>query len=104
MNDIPRQIAKNTSALAVARVARLVSNFLLALVLARTLGVKGIGVYTTVLSFFGLAIILCTAGMQEFVAREVARDRSQTNRYLIHTGLLTAIASLAAAVFLPLLC
>jgi O-antigen/teichoic acid export membrane protein len=103
MSNIPRQIVKNTSALAVARVARLVSNFLLALVLARTLGVTGIGVYTTVLSFFGLAIILCTAGMQDFVAREVARDHSKTNRYLIHTGLLTAIASLAATVIFPLL-
>jgi O-antigen/teichoic acid export membrane protein len=102
MIDIPRQVLKNTSALAIARVARLVSNFLLVFLLARTLSVSGLGVYSTVLSYYGLVTILVAVGVQGFLTREIARDLSRTNRYMVHAGLITAVACLVVAVVFSL--
>jgi O-antigen/teichoic acid export membrane protein len=102
MINIPRQVLKNTSALAIARVARLVSNFLLVFFLARTLSVSGLGVYSTVLSYYGLVTILVAVGVQGFLTREIARDLSRTNRYMVHAGLITAVACLVVAVVFSL--
>jgi O-antigen/teichoic acid export membrane protein len=100
MANLPKQVLKNTSALAVTQAANLISGFVLAFVLARSLGVTGLGVYTTAMSYYTLAAILCTAGVQGWLVREIARDLSRTNCYMIHAGLVTTAFSLVAALIL----
>jgi O-antigen/teichoic acid export membrane protein len=103
MENIPKQILKNTTALAIAQVAGLFSSFVLTYFLARNLGVTGLGIYSTVMSYYGLAAHFCAAGVQGLLVREIARDLSQTNRYMVHAGLITAVASLVGTLFFGLL-
>ncbi len=103
MPNIPRQILKNTTALAAAQVATLFASFVLVFFLARSLGVVGLGVFATVMSFYGVAADFCAAGVRNLLVREIARDLSQTNRYMIHAAILTAAISLVGMAILGVL-
>lgn len=94
MSNLPKQILKNTTALMVARVSHLVSSFVLSYVLARTLSVEGLGSYATIFSYYSIAAVICSVGIRSYLTRDIARDLSNTNRYMIHAAVLTGGISL----------
>jgi O-antigen/teichoic acid export membrane protein len=98
-----RQVFKNTTVLAIEDVSDLLASFVLVFLLARSLGTAGLGSYTTVLAYYGLAIDLCGVGVRNLLIREIARDLSKTNRYIIHAGVITAAVSMVGTIVLALL-
>jgi O-antigen/teichoic acid export membrane protein len=91
----PRQILKNTIALTIARLGELVGGAILFFYLARMLQVEGLGIYTTVMAVFQTVGFGCGVGFRSFIPRELPKDLSQTNRYLIHAGLVSLASALA---------
>ncbi len=94
MSNLPKQILKNTTALMVGRVSHLVGSFVLSYVLARTLSVSGLGIYATIFSYYSIAAVICSVGIRSYLTRDIARDLSNTNRYMMHAGVLTGGMSL----------
>jgi O-antigen/teichoic acid export membrane protein len=102
-----RAIFKNTAALAGARLLDRLGNLALAVFIARELGASGLGIYSTAIAYFALIAIAGDVGATNLLIREIAKDRSRTNAYLVHAGALAtalggAIMGLAWLV-LPLL-
>ena len=87
-----RSIFTNTAAVFAGRVAHMAGSFAIILLISRALHAEGLGVYSIAIAFYTLAELTCDLGLTSFVTRELAKDLSQTNRYLIHAGVL-ALAS-----------
>lgn len=96
----PRSVFKNTVALFVARVGYMGGSILLVFYLSRMLQAEGLGSYSTALALFGLGELVCELGLSNFIPRELAKDLSQTNRYLIHTSILVLVSALATVIAL----
>ena len=64
---------------------------------------EGLGIYATVLAVFGTASLGCELGFRSFIPRELSKDLSQTDRYLIHASLVALASALALATGLNLL-
>lgn len=94
--NIAQRIFKNTTALGFARLLMMGNSIILAWLIARTLGVTGMGVYSTVLAFFGVMLRWGELGISQFIPRDVSRDLSKTNRYVVHLGLLSIGITLIA--------
>lgn len=92
--DNPKQIFQNTLALTIASIGQLIGNIVLFFYLSRLLQVEGLGIYSTIMGIFQTASIGCGAGFESFIPRELPRDLSQTNRYLIHAGVIASVGAL----------
>ena len=99
----PRQIAKNTTALAIANVSNLIGSFALTFFVARRLGITGFGVYSTVFIFYSVTSIFSALGLSNYLIRELARDLSLVNRYFVHGSLIALTASTTIALGLWIL-
>ena len=91
-----KRIFKNTLALSIASAGQLVGNIILFFYLSRLLQAEGLGIYSTVMAIFQTASLGCGIGLNTFLTRELPKDLSQTNRYLIQSG----IISVASAIIL----
>lgn len=96
----PRSVFKNTVALFLARVGYMGSSILLVFYLSRMLQAEGLGSYSTAMALFGLGELACELGLSNFIPRELAKDLSQTNRYLIHTGILVLASAFVTVITL----
>lgn len=83
-----RLVFRNTTVLAAARVIERLSGLVLALVVSRHLGASGLGVYATVIAYFGLISLAAESGSTNLIVRELSKDRSRTPSYLVHTSLM----------------
>ncbi len=101
--SISRRLFKNTLALSIASAGQLVGNLILFFYLSRLLQPEGLGIYSTVLAIFSTVSLGCGIGLNSFLVRELPKDLSQTNRYLIHAGLVSATTGLAFMIGLDLL-
>ncbi len=90
------QIFKNTIVLGTARVVERAGTMVLAFFVSRTLGAAGLGIYSTAMVYYGLVAIAADAGATNLLVREIAKDRAQTSRYVIHVGFLTMVVSILA--------
>lgn len=86
---IVRRIFKNTLALTIASAGQLIGNIILYFYLSRLLEAEGLGIYSTVLAVFQTACLGCGVGLNVLLPRELPKDLSQTNRYLIHSCILS---------------
>lgn len=77
-----QRIAKNTIVLIVANIISRVFSFLFIIFVARYLGVEDFGTLSFATAFAGIFAILMDFGLNELTVREVARDKSQTDKYL----------------------
>lgn len=68
-----RRILVNTSALAGSSLWRIVTSFLLQLVIARQLGVTGLGQYTIALAYLNVGQILSELGLPALLVRDLAQ-------------------------------
>ena len=73
-----------------------------AMLMLRVLGPEGAGKYAFVIVVIGYFDILTNFGLNTLLTREVAKDRSQANRYLSNTTLLRLILCGVAACLLGL--
>ena len=96
MNTIQR-IAKNTVVLITGDLAASLIGFFFLIYIARYLGVGGFGVLSFALAFTAIFNVLTDIGLSTLTTREVARDKSLTQKYLGSIGSLKIV--LATATF-----
>jgi O-antigen/teichoic acid export membrane protein len=84
----PQRIFKNTVAQTIANLTNRASSILITFVMARTLHATGVGIYATVLGYFGLIDEATNMGATTFLIREIAKEPSKTNRYVVHFSVL----------------
>ena len=100
----PRQIFKNTAVLGIARLADMVAGLVLAFFVSRLLHASGLGVYSAAMAYYGLIAMAGEMGSTNYLVREIAKDPSATNRYLVHVSVMaTAVSAVVMAVFLIVL-
>ncbi len=95
------RLLRNTLFLSVAKVANPLFSMILVLILSRNLGVRGLGMYTTVLTIFTFFNILSVLGLNELIVREVAEDRSRVGEVVsnaLFLGILSSVFFSAAMV------
>lgn len=84
MSTIQR-IAKNTTVLFIATVIGYILGFFTTLYTARYLGAEGFGIISLALSLTSIFGVLTDLGLNNLIVREVARDKSLTNKYVSNT-------------------
>ena len=88
-----RQIVANTAFLAGARVIERITSLVLTFLIARTLGADGLGTYTAALAVYYLVATAGELGVTNLLVREIAKDPSRTNRYLVHLSAMATAMS-----------
>jgi len=101
MNTI-QTIAKNTAALALSNIITSILGFFLLICLARYLGEVGFGKYSFALSFTTLFAIFADLGINNYIIRELARNKELTNEYLTNVSLIKLLLSVLAFGFIVL--
>ncbi len=77
-----KKIAKNTGFLFAAEIADKLLSFFLVVVITRYLGDVGFGVYSFAFAFVGIFSILSNLGLATFMIREIAKDKSRTEKFV----------------------
>ena len=90
--SLPR-IAANLVAILSSDVMNRATTFVLYALVARHLGVHEFGQMSLALSLFYTFQVLAAAGLKTLVTREVAKDRTETGRYLVNGSLVAVAAS-----------
>ncbi len=77
-----KRIAKNTGVLFISQVISYLLIFFYTIYIARSLGTEGFGILSFALAFSGIFSIFADLGINTLTVREVARDKSLSNKYL----------------------
>jgi O-antigen/teichoic acid export membrane protein len=101
MNTI-QTIAKNTGVLAISNIITSILGFFLLIYIARYLGEVGFGKYSFALAFTGLFAIIASFGMNNYIIRELARNKEQTNEYLTNVSVIKLLLSFITFGFIVL--
>jgi O-antigen/teichoic acid export membrane protein len=101
MNTVQR-VAKNTAVMLTAHVLSYVAGFFSVMFTARYLGAENFGVLSFALAFTGIFAILADLGVGTLSTREIARDKSLTDRYLRNISLIKAISVAATFALIAL--
>jgi O-antigen/teichoic acid export membrane protein len=101
MNTV-QTIAKNTGVLAISHVITSILGFFLLIYLARYLGEVGFGKYSFAVSFTALFVIFASLGMNNYIIRELARNKNLTNEYLTNVSVIKLLLSFIAFGFIVL--
>ncbi len=86
-------IFKNTAILAASQMIQRFGSILLAFFVARFFHASGLGIYAGAMAIYELVAITGEMGVTNLLVREVGKDHSNTNRYLIHLGIMAACVS-----------
>lgn len=73
---------RNLSAQFLSQFVSRILSFLLIIALARELGVKGFGIYSTAFAFVMIFMSFADLGTRELIIREIARNHNATSHYL----------------------
>jgi O-antigen/teichoic acid export membrane protein len=98
-----RRIFKNTAVLASADIFSRLMRFALAIVIARTLGPAGYGIYAFAFSFAEVYGIISDFGMSNLIIRDTSREKKYLARYVGNILLVETALSVIAYGFLFLL-
>ncbi len=101
--SVSRRVFKNTVVLTSADVFGRLMRFALAIVIARSLGPAGYGIYAFAFSFAEVYGVLSDFGMSNLIIRDTSREKKYLPRYLGNILLVEAIISAIAYAFLFLL-
>ena len=101
MNTV-KTIAKNTGVLGISQVVTSILGFFLLIYIARYLGEVGFGKYSFAVSFTALFSIFANLGINQFIIRELARNKNLTNEYLTNVSLIKLLLSFLAFGFIVL--
>ncbi|MDP2307592.1 MAG: flippase [Pseudomonadota bacterium] len=94
----PEARGGNLASLASIQVFRMGSGVAVNLVLMRSLGVEGFGVYGYVTTLVGLASFGSSLGMDRLIKREIARDEASAGRYVATALAASTLLSLVTGV------
>lgn len=86
-----RTIAKNTTVLFIAQIITYVIGFFITMYTARYLGAEGFGVISLALSITGIFGIISDMGLSTLMVRDIAREKSLKDKYLINVSLMKLI-------------
>jgi len=81
MNAV-KKLARNIGFLTIGQFSTLILGFLLFIYIARYLGEASFGVYSFALSFTSLFTLVADIGINQFITREIARDKEIFDEYL----------------------
>lgn len=95
MSETP-SIFRNTGLLVCARVAERLTGVLLTLLVARTAGVNGLGLFATAMAYLGMIAVAGELGVVNLLVREISRERGLTTKYTVNASVLAAAFSLLA--------
>lgn len=95
-----RRLTNNTLSILASDIVNRAATFVLYALVSRHLGAHEFGQMSLGLTFFQTFQLLAVAGMQTLVTREVAKDRTQTNPYLINGSLSIVLFSLLSMLLL----
>ena len=101
--SVSRRIFKNTVVLSSADIFGRLMRFALVIVIARSLGAAGYGVYAFAFAFAEVYGVISDFGMSNLIIRDTSRDKSRLPRYLGNILLVEAALSFIAYAFLFLL-
>lgn len=91
-----RRVAKNSFTAIMLNLMTKALDLAFAMLMARVLGPEGVGRYYFAVVIFAWFDVFTSFGLQTLLTREVARDRTQANRYLFNTTLLRIGLGVAA--------
>ena len=91
-----RKIAKNTSFLLVSQIISYILAFFYMIYIASYLGADGFGILSFAIAFTGIFSILADLGLNTLAVREIARDKSLTDKYFSNAVLMKIILSIFA--------
>lgn len=97
------KLAANAFSILTSDMTNRIASFVLYALVARQLGGREFGQMSLGLTYFQSFQFLAVAGIQALVTREIARNRSQTGRYLINANVTVSGFALLAIVLLGLL-
>lgn len=89
-------VIKNTTWLFLSNLVGHIFSFILVIMIARTLGEEGLGVYSFAFSFTMLAAFLFDFGVLNLMVKEVARDKTKQHKYIGNIITLKFILSIIA--------
>jgi O-antigen/teichoic acid export membrane protein len=95
-----RRVVGNILSLLTSDVVNRATTFILYLFIGRYLGAYEFGQISLALALFHTARVLAVEGLKILITREVARDRSKTNHYLVNGTALAIITSLLSMAIL----
>src|SRR5450756_3160242 len=95
-----RRIFKNTAVLASADIFTRLMRFALAIVIARTLGPAGYGVYAFAFSFAEVYGVISDFGMSNLIIRDTSREKKYLARYVGNILFVESALSVVAYGFL----
>ncbi|CAN5633173.1 flippase [soil metagenome] len=90
-----RRILVNTGAAASSNLWRIAITFVLTLLIARKLGLEGLGQYTSALAYLNVCQVLCELGLPGLLVRDLAQTPSQRRGYFRIALTIQIIAGLA---------
>ncbi|RMD92419.1 MAG: flippase [Calditrichaeota bacterium] len=97
-----KRLLKNTSVLILAKgVQPLISLFLI-ISISRKLGVDGLGIYVTILSYVEIFQIIAAFGLRNLLTREIAQDKSRARVLISASMLISVVSAILAASLMAL--
>lgn len=87
-------LAKNTLVLSISQMSSFLIAFFYTIALARYLGSDGFGTLSFALAFAGIISLIADLGINTFVVKEVAKDKSLAEKYLGNLFIVKVILSL----------
>jgi O-antigen/teichoic acid export membrane protein len=91
-----RKIARNTASLLASDATNRAATFVLYALVGRRLGAYEFGQMSLALTLFYISQVLAVAGLKTLITREVARDRSKTDLYLVNGSVIAILASMVS--------
>lgn len=82
-----KTIAKNTILILISQIISYIFIFFTTIYSARYLGVENFGILSLSIAFTGILIIFADLGLSTLTIREVSRDKSLGNKYLVNIAL-----------------
>ncbi len=100
--SIIRRVAKNTSSLLVSQIISYIFVFFSTMYTARYLGAGGYGILSTGIAVTSIFAVIGDLGLGSLTVREVARNKSLANKYVVNTALMKVILSIVMVVLIVL--
>ncbi|MBN1453543.1 MAG: flippase [Anaerolineales bacterium] len=94
----PRQIFKNTVALGLAELINRIGGFVIVFFIARKFQASGLGTYSAAIEFYGIILLAGGMGVMNFLVREIAKDPSRTNNYILHISVAVTAVSVVVGI------
>lgn len=95
-----RRLTGNFASLLTSEVVNRATTFVLYALVARYLGAFEFGQLSLALTFFFVFQVFAGAGLKNLITREVARDRNETNHYLVNGSAVVIACSLLSMIAL----